>query len=132
MDRNTYYGRVYTVDYMAGPATATYLVGDRVRDREDPDSEMVIVSIGILAARDFYVDAIGGTVAEANPEYPEDDTVYGVAYISDLDYEMPSWTMMDPENLGETIEEYNVDHGADITVYHFPESRLEPADAVDE
>lgn len=58
--------------------------GDRVRDREDPDGRAVVVNVpGDATAAEWYVGN-SGTVAMANPGYPDDAQVVVVVWESDL------------------------------------------------
>lgn len=52
-------------------------VGDHVRDREN-DGEMVVVNRIVEPANEHEIN--GETVADYNPEYPEDDRVVGCVF----------------------------------------------------
>lgn len=71
-------------------------------DRENPDDRLIIQSVDTDSAREWFIDAIGKTVAEVNPEYSGDDRVVHASYI-----------LQDGETAGERV-------------YTFPESRLKP------
>lgn len=57
-------------------------VGDRVIDRDasGTPSAARVVELADEAADEFYVPAINGTVASANPEYPRTDPVVGIKF----------------------------------------------------
>lgn len=86
--------------------------GDILRDDNAPswsDNDIVVVvepDAGVSA--DAYYTGDGGTVADANPSYPADDTVVRAVYRSDV-----------PQYSDKTIAGFD-----DEDVYAFPESRL--------
>lgn len=55
-------------------------VGDHVEDRDDPGAAMLVVAIATETAADYEIAQDGFSVADANPRYPEDDTVVEVVY----------------------------------------------------
>jgi hypothetical protein len=89
-------------------------VGAVARDREGT-GRVLIVENAADRGDDFRIDAIGKTVAEENPEYPEGDTVFSCVYL---------------ETIPESVDQYGTAAVArdarrrDIPTYHFPESRL--------
>jgi hypothetical protein len=66
-------------------------VGDHVTDRddEDDDTTMLVVGLDTLQADAYELGDPGPTVAEVNPEHPEEDDVVEVIFArrTDLDVE---------------------------------------------
>lgn len=92
-------------------------------DREDSGTLVVIADTGKTASQ-HIVAAAGETVAELNPNYPEDDPVLFCAYRNALDSHFgEAWRDFSPEYLAFEVG----DHG--VPVYSFPESRLVPKEA---
>ena len=114
---------------------AKFQVGDYVVDTEAAHDKKLIV-VGIPGARadewtayETYDGEV--TVAEDNPEYPEDALVVTACYldderheksITDLDVDLDEWTDED----GDTLFQRVIDSGA--VFYAFPEGRLEAVD----
>jgi len=58
---------------------ATLQIGDHVTDRDaDTDATMIVVGRPPETAAEYDID--GYTVADANPDHPEDDTVLEVVF----------------------------------------------------
>jgi hypothetical protein len=63
----------------AEDALATLHIGDHVADREaDTDATMLVVGTPAEAASEYDID--GYTVADANPDHPDDDAVLLVVF----------------------------------------------------
>lgn len=92
-------------------------------DSEDTGTLVVIADTG-KEARAHMVAAAGETVAELNPQYPEDDTVLFCTYRNALD-----------SHFGEAWRNYSAAYLAfqvgdqGVPVYSFPESRLSRKEA---
>lgn len=116
-------------------------LADRVVDSEPngPPSAMRVVDLPEETAEEYYIEAIGKTVAEANADSPADDPVVGVVYENDLDRAVEWWRVDVDEELQrehERAPEPKINPGPDhlaalamhdnidVTVYHYPESRL--------
>lgn len=88
-------------------------------DREDTGT-LVVIADTDKRADSHTVAAAGETVAELNPNYPEDDNVLFAAYRNALDGAFgEAWRAWTPEYLAFQVG----DRG--VPVYSFPESRLE-------
>lgn len=61
--------------------------GDRVRDRDDQDDELVVVSVHNIRADEYILSDVDGepTVAEVNEEYPASAPVVHAVYDDELD-----------------------------------------------
>lgn len=61
--------------------------GDRVRDHDDQDDELVVVSVHNIRADEFILSDVDGepTVAEVNEAYPPSAPVAHAVYVDDLD-----------------------------------------------
>jgi hypothetical protein len=96
--------------------------GQRVRDRESDDSQMVVLRIRALtSAREEKIDAIDQTVAEANPEYPAHDPVVDVAFVSGIEDALGiDWKADDVVELFQD-DQFDRDQ---INHYAYPISRL--------
>lgn len=95
--------------------------GQRVADREDDDSQMLVLGSHGETAEEYYIEAIDQTVAEANPEYPASDPVADVAFIEGIEDSMGIGWKAD-----EVLELYSYGEldRARIKAYGYPESRL--------
>lgn len=60
--------------------------GDRVRDRDDPDDELVVVEVHNVRADAFVLDDLDGgpTVADLNEDYSPGSPVVDAVYTDDL------------------------------------------------
>lgn len=101
--------------------TLSWELGERVFETKTPNgteadlsSPRRVIDLPDATAEEFYIEAIGKTVAAANRDCPTDDAVVGVAFESGM-----------PDPAGDPT-----DHG-DATVYHYPQSKLTAADALD-
>lgn len=66
----------------------TLHVSDTVRDRDNPDATMVVVGLDTLRADAYELEDGGPTVADVNPEHPEDDDVVEVVFPSRTDMDL--------------------------------------------
>lgn len=102
--------------------------GERVTDREAEDEDqMVVLDPNVGAADDVTVeiDGVEKTVAELNPEYPPQDPVVRVVFVSWLDSHVPGWREWDNEQLfSRTLRDYAEEWGVPLQTYDYPESRL--------
>lgn len=65
-------------------------VGDTVVDREAenpgaPGSRARVMNVLDKPASEVYIPQLNASVAEANPDYPADDTVIAIKFLSPLD-----------------------------------------------
>lgn len=90
--------------------------GDRVRDCDDQDDELVVVSVHNIRADEYFLVDVDGepTVAEVNEDYPPSSPVALAAYVDDLD-------AVEEDNADALREA--VDRG-EIRAYAFPVPRL--------
>lgn len=90
--------------------------GDRARDRDDDDAELVVVAVADETAAEYQIDSLDATVAEANPRYDNDDEVVEAVYLDDLERNYPTWR---------SVEDVDDAVGFDaVKKYAFPASRL--------
>ena len=85
-------------------------------DRDGGERVLIIEETDKTAA-ERHIEALGGTVAEQNPEYPSDDAVFSVVFLNSL----PDFYKNKP--LGIVARDVK---RQDIPKYEFPESRLKP------
>lgn len=95
--------------------------GDVVLDRDDdnPDPALVVNCIPGASANEWTVPG-DQTVAEANPDYPEDASVIAVVYEDDFDDDALSWNRWNRKN-PIPLTELN---DSQIKYYSFPAPRL--------
>jgi hypothetical protein len=117
---------------------AKFQVGDYVVDTEaDHDKKLIVVGIPGATADEWTAYETGDgevTVAEDNPDYPEDALVVTACYLDDErheksitdDVDLDEWTDED----GDTLFQRVIDSG--VVFYAFPEGRLEAVDDTDE
>lgn len=101
------------------------LPGQRVRDLEEDNKHLRVVARTPHAAGDARIAAIGKSVAEVNPQYPEDAPVLVCVYESTLEERFEDdWHTWHGSYLAFMVG----NHG--LQTYSFPEDRLEfdPAD----
>lgn len=111
VDRDTWADLLTPIEAYLRPGVGVVAI-----DREGGGRVLIIDETDERAA-DRYIEALNRTVAEENPEYPENDRVFVAVYLEAL-----------PE-LTETISPYMVARDCrrrDIAKYEFPESRLKP------
>lgn len=100
----------------ADPDLFQFNHGDIVIDRDDPSNEAVVVNTPPHDASEWNVYR-GTTLAEDNPEYPEDDAVIVVVYCETLEESFPYYSGGRPISLSTLSDQ-------DTAYYAFPESRL--------
>lgn len=90
--------------------------GDRVRDRENPDDELIVVEIHNVRADEFVLNDLDGepTVADLNDDYARDSPVVDAIYTNDLAGD--GWPTVD--KLKDMAE------SGHIRSYSFPADRL--------
>jgi len=88
-----------------------------IADDVEEGERVLIVEERDCTADEIYIDAIGMTVAEANPEYPDTDRVYSVVYLESLPDEADRYT---PWGVAKEAKRQG------FSQYDFPESRLSP------
>ncbi|MDQ2052945.1 ParB/RepB/Spo0J family partition protein [Natronolimnohabitans sp. A-GB9] len=93
-------------------------VGSIVEDRDGTSSRGVVVNYPPIPAHDWQVHG-RGTLAEDNPDYPEDDRTAVVLFENTLEEHYPEYTGYE----GIPMAQINADG---VPYYAFPESRLEP------
>lgn len=98
-------------------------VGDVVHDREDDDpDDAVIVNTPPLPASDWTITPLDSSLAEENPDYPDDARTIIVLYESDVDELLPDWDRGNALALGDLGD-------LDCYYYAFPAPRLERINA---
>lgn len=98
--------------------------GQRAHDREREDQEggqMLVLGARGETAEECYIEAIGQTVAEANPEYPANDPVADTAFVVFIEDALGiGW---EADNVLQLDADGDLDR-ARIKRYAYPESRL--------
>lgn len=98
-----------------------FSVGDVVVDIDDSDTNnMIIVDDNVGEARNFVLDD-NTTVAENNPDYPDDDTVVEVVYESRIRSFLNNWS---GDNFKSNFQEFENKWNVKFSRYYFPISRL--------
>jgi hypothetical protein len=112
----------------------TFDVGQRVWDEKSEGHLRVlgypVASDGDLCRADgYHLDPHGTTVADVNPDCPEDDKVVSCVYEDDLDRRVVGWDEHTDDDSGfkEWLMEWSDSWGVPARTYAFPESRLEAA-----
>lgn len=109
-------------------------LGATVTDREAATpSPAAIVAVRSRAAYEVEVANIGQSVAEYNPDYPDDDIVVRVAFMDDLDRALgSSWHNERVDVVKSSIEEHNTRADGEqprrtrkVQLYDYPVSRLQ-------
>lgn len=110
--------------------------GERVQDREQleqPDDWPflegvphvgIVLEVLDVRAGELVVESRERTVAEDNPDYPDDDRVVQVAWSAELDAAATTWRDWSLEAIASLARKDD-----EVTIYHFPASRLVEVDA---
>jgi len=101
-------------------------IGARVYDRDDPDpNDAIVLRVLDIPISEREMDD-GRTVADANSDYPSDDTAVVVVFEDALDRIDAEWDVSTQESLQHL--------GADsiISTYAYPESRLSVQDPAED
>lgn len=98
-------------------------------DAEDPEESVAIVldpCAGI--ASEYKADGQYVSEYESNKDYPDDDAVVVVVFLSGLDGRVTNWEDMLGEDFREQLEAYSEKWGVPIDkhIYEYPSERLEP------
>ena len=98
--------------------------GDRVADGDQPVDKRTPIRVLERTgdrADEHEIEAIPGspTVAAVNDDHPAADEVIAVVFENALDRHLPEWCDPPDDELAASVDD------ADITIYSFPESRLE-------
>lgn len=108
---------------------AEITLGQRMHDREGDDSELIVTEIRRTSARMKYVEELGQTVAEANPDYPAHEPVVEAVFVSDVQDALgTNW-------IDDDIFEMSHDdelEPAGIKSYIYPVERLAPVEEAEE
>lgn len=97
--------------------SVTLAIGDVVHDREDDNPNDAVVINNPQATASEWIAYRKKTVADDNPDYPEDAPVVVVIYDSDLRRVFPDWSGDAPLKLTKINE-------TDVTHYSYPVPRL--------
>ncbi|MCD2201520.1 ParB/RepB/Spo0J family partition protein [Halobacterium sp. KA-4] len=97
--------------------------GDIVIDRDDPPGEAVVVNTPPQTASEWNLRS-RLTLAEDNPEYPDDDNVIIVVYQDTLEDALPYYCGANPLLLSDL-------HDRGVRFYAFPQSRLKKTGEID-
>lgn len=101
--------------------------GRRVVDRDSGQASVaVVLERASVAASSIHLEAIGATVAEANPDYPADADVATVAFTDDLEAAVEDWQLYQAPRLRTLVRERYV------RTYQYPAPRLQLAREADE
>jgi ParB family chromosome partitioning protein len=93
--------------------------GDLVIDREDENAdEAVVINTPPKEAREWNLENRSGTVADDNPEYPEEAPVVSVIYKDEIEEHYPYYTG------GRSLELSDVRWNSGAKFYTFPRPRL--------
>jgi len=91
--------------------------GDRVRDRDSGDDELVVVNVDEdTTAAECWLTAINATVADVNGAYDPEAAVVEAAYVEDVSETLDGWRTV--EDLRDAVS-----FGA-LSLYTFPADRL--------
>jgi len=93
--------------------------GEVVTDPEQAGVEVVVLLGHRGDAENSPISEIDETVAEANPEYPDDDPVVEVAFVDALSDAIPGWRELPPDRL------FLEAASREVKTYRYPVSRLE-------
>jgi hypothetical protein len=95
--------------------------GDRVRDRDDPDpNDAIVVNQPPMTASEWDVEPRDCTLADDNPDYPDDASVVVVCFLDDLlEYGPP----FDPTE--QTALSLSTLNESGVNFYTFPAPRLD-------
>lgn len=100
-----------------------FFPGDIVLDKDNPGDEAVVINLPNKQAHEWDVPG-RGSLAEDNPEYPDDDDVVVILFQKRLREEFPYYSGVKPLDLSE-ISTQGISH------YAFPASRLEKVGKID-
>jgi hypothetical protein len=101
--------------------------GRRVVDRDSGQASVaVVLERASVAASSILVEDLGATVAELNPEHPDDADVATLAFADDLEAAIEDWALYQAPRLRTLVRE------RDVRTYHYPVPRLQLARDVDE
>lgn len=107
-----------------------FALAERVRPlptEENPNPGAArVVDLPDEPAGEFYIAALGETVAEA-ANAPEDDPTVTVVFEADLDRYVPEWHKWAQWSIPERLERYEREWNVSVTRYTYAASRLEPA-----
>jgi hypothetical protein len=100
--------------------TETIRPGDRVHDRDDPDpNDAIVMTLPPVTASEWDIESRDCTLADDNPDYPDDAAVAVVCFVDDLlEYGPP----FDPTEQNELSVSTLNDAG--VHYYTFPAPRL--------
>jgi hypothetical protein len=98
---------------------APFDIGEQVFDREDDDPDTAVVTTTPeIPAEDWDIPHLERTVAEDNPDYPNDAPITFVLFENQIDSHFPDWDLENPLTIDALLE-------AETTFYTFPHQRLE-------
>lgn len=94
-------------------------IGDVVHDRDDDDpSDAIVVNTPDISAKDWDIPRLDKTLAEDNPDYPENAATVVVVYEDDLNTYLPAWGREYPVPITQLNK-------VGVYYYAFPAPRLE-------
>lgn len=105
-----------------------YTCGEMVVDADDEDPDgMIVIDSDRGRAADVFVEALGASVAEANPEYPPGDRVVRCVMVPWLDRHVgDDWRNWPAASFGARLEGFVEEWRIPLRAYDYPESRLAP------
>lgn len=111
-------------------ASPRFDVGDAVIDTEVDDPErMYVVDPARGTADEIYIEALEGTVADVNPDYPADDPVVSCIHESWLRHNVGErWHDWRDEDFADRLRAFAAEWSLSLKTYDYPEHRLAPAD----
>lgn len=94
-------------------------IGDVVEDRNSKYEGLgVVTELVNKPSNDVYVNSEGKTVSELNPNSDPSSEVVKIAFINNLETKIPTWWMMEKDQIREEIENIG------IKEYYYPRDRL--------
>jgi hypothetical protein len=98
---------------------APFDIGEQVYDQHDDDPDTAVVTTTPeIPAEDWDIPHLERTVAEDNPDYPDDAPIAFVLFESQINGHFPDWDRDEPLTIDALLD-------AETTFYTFPHQRLE-------
>jgi hypothetical protein len=105
---------------------APFDIGEQVYDQHDDDPDTAVVTTTPeIPAEDWDIPHLERTVAEDNPDYPDDAPIAFVLFENQINGHFPDWDRDEPLTIDALLD-------AETTFYTFPHQRLESLNPDDE